>query len=72
MQDTSHLSCLYERLGRERERLSDAKSQKETAFRRVQVDQAKREVASEMARLGMPSTDGMTMSDDDLLTELGL
>lgn len=71
--DLSHLHAIEVRLSNERNRLAQAKSAKEKAFRRVQVQHAEKELAGEYAFLGLtPPSEADKMSDDDLLRELGL
>lgn len=71
MPDTSHLVALHDGLARERERLASATTEAERALRRVWIEQREREIASELAFLGMDSAPLPELSDDDLLRELG-
>lgn len=72
MRDTSHLVAIHERLSREKARLSEAKTTKERELRAVWVKQDERELAAELEFLGMSSDASLsTLSDDDLLAELG-
>lgn len=71
-QDTSHLVALQTRLTNERVRLSQAKSDSERALREVWVKQAERELEGEFNRLGMTNTANPQISDDELLSELGM
>ena len=70
MADTSHLVAIHERLHRERQRLTEARTESEIAVRSVWVSQAEKELASEMAFLGMDPTPTEPMTDTDLLAEL--
>ena len=67
--DTSHLNAIIMRLGREGQRLAEARTDKERAFRQVQVDACKREIVAERAFLGLP--DEPVMTDAELLAALG-
>lgn len=69
MKDTTHLASLHERLCHERARLEDAKKDNEKALRAVWIAQIEKEIADEMAHLGM-SVDLPEISDDDLLAAL--
>lgn len=69
MQDTTHLTALHERLCHERARLADAKKDSEKALRAVWIAQIEKEIADEMAHLGM-SAELPETSDDDLLAAL--
>ncbi len=68
--DTHHLNELILRLGREGARMAEARTDKERAFRAVQVDACKREIAAERAFLGLP--DEPELTDAELLAALGL
>lgn len=70
--DTSHLVAIQERLSRERQRLEDARNGKERAMRQVWVAQAEQELKDEMEFLGMDTTPPPEMSDDELLSALGM
>ena len=71
LRDTSHLVALHEGLARERERLSSARNERERIMRQVWIAQREREIASELAFLGMDSAPLPAMTDDELLRELG-
>ena len=66
--DTTHLDAILERLSRERQRLEDATTDQERAFRQQQVTQAEKELAAEYEFLGMTPP----ASDADILAELGV
>ena len=67
--DTSHLTAIHERLYRERRRLSEATSKQERALRTVWVAQIEKELADELAHLGLSAEVG-EIGDDELLAEL--
>ena len=70
--DYSHLNALEESLFREEQRLRAAKTEKERAFREVQVSQKKKEIAGERKFLGLPEeAPEPDLDDDDLLAALG-
>lgn len=69
--DTTHLVALQVRLSHERERLSNARTDKEKELRAVWVRGIEKEIAQEFTFLGM-SPEVPEISDDDLLAELGL
>lgn len=66
-----HLNALRLNLSNERSRLGSATAQFERDLRTVYVAQLEKEVAGELAFLGLPS-EGMfePVSDNDLLAEL--
>lgn len=68
--NAAHLTALHINLSSERARLAAATSPKEIALRTVWVAQLEKEVAGEMAFLGMSAAPVAEMSDDDLLAEL--
>jgi hypothetical protein len=68
MIDRSHLDALRQGLAREKGRLAEAQSEGERALRGVWVAQAEREIAAELAFLGID--DDAPMTDDELLAEL--
>ena len=71
MTDLSHLNALNLRLSHERARLASAKAG-EKAQRQVWIAQIEREIANERAFLGLTdASQGVEMSDDDLLAALG-
>lgn len=72
--DLSHLDALLGRLARERGRLENATNAREADFRRREIASCEKEIAAEYKFLGIePLTlDEIMMSDDDLLSELGL
>lgn len=74
MVDMSHLNALHVRLSHERARLPATRSQRERKLRLVWIGQIQREIAAELAFLGLPadSVDGPEMTDDGLLAELGI
>jgi len=67
MKDTSHLTAIFDRLTRERQRLAEDPTNE---HRKVWVEQAEREYQAELKFLGMDGT-LPELSDDDLLKELG-
>ena len=68
--DKTHLMALISSLGRERQRLSEARNDGERALRAAWVAQIEREIAAEETFLGMEPAP--SMSDDELFAELGL
>lgn len=72
MHDESHLNALRLRLSNERIRLSNEKTESGKALRRVWVNQIEKEIESEKAFLGISESAESTLSDAELLTELGL
>lgn len=74
MTDFSHLDAINQRLARETARLDAATNENERVFRQLQISQAKKELASEKKFLGIPelSLEEIMMSDDELLSELGV
>jgi len=68
MTDTSHLVALHTNLCNSKARLATAKGS-EIAIRTVWVAQLEKEIAGELAFLGLTSGT-VEMSDDDLLAEL--
>jgi hypothetical protein len=71
MADKAHLSALRVRLSHEHDYLARAKSQKEIAIRTVWIAQIEKEIAAEIKFLGTSDDPIDSMSDDDLLRELG-
>lgn len=69
--DTSHLAAIHERLGHERDRLKNAKTDQERELRSVWVTQIEKELADEMRLLGMDPSVPADLSDDELARELG-
>jgi len=67
-----HLDALNLRLSHERGYLAVAKTDQERALRTVWIAQIEREIASERTFLGIDYVDDCTMSDDELLTALGI
>lgn len=63
MTDYSHLDSLQIRLTNERERLANAKTQKERDIRQVWISQIEKEIAHEFGHIA-------DMTDDELLAEL--
>ena len=70
MPDTGHLDALRVRLSHERVYLARAKGISERALRQVWVAQIEREIAAELAFLGLAETDTPAVTDDELLAEL--
>lgn len=68
MTDYSHLDALQTGLSHERERLANAKSDQEREMRSVWVQGYEKQIANEKKFLGIDDT----MSDDELLAELGV
>lgn len=68
---TSHPSALRVRLSHERDHLARAKSASERALRAVWIRQIENEIAAETKFLGAGSDPIDSMSDDELLRELG-
>lgn len=68
--DVSHLIALQAGLEHERERLADAKSDKERAMRSVWVAGYESEIAAEKKFLGLADITFEDISDDELLAEL--
>lgn len=69
--ETTHLQALRVRLSRERDRLSAAKTSREREARTVWVAQAEKELADELALLGLTDPPAEEMSADELARELG-
>jgi hypothetical protein len=70
--DTSHLVAIQQRLSNERMRLEKTTG-KEAVARRVTVQGIERELEGEFKFLGInPTIDDEQMTDDGLLTALGL
>jgi len=72
MTDLSHLDALTQRLGREEERLANAKTENERNFRIREIAACKKEIAQEYKFLGIAplSLNEILMSDDELLDTL--
>jgi hypothetical protein len=69
--DTTHLVALHESLDREKQRLAEATSDKERAFREHCICQKKKEIAQEYKFLNMtPDEELPDISNEDLLAEL--
>ena len=68
----THLDALRLRLSHEKGYLDAAKTESEKALRRVWVGQIEHEIAGELTFLGIVETDDSTLSDAELLAELGL
>ena len=69
----THLDALNLRLSNERARLQSATNPRDLASRTVWVSQIEREIADELALLGMSAMDAAdNMTDAELLAELGL
>ncbi len=72
MPDRRRLDALQLRLSRELYRAAIAKSEREARIRKIWIEQIKREIASEMAALGLSATvDDCTMTDDELRATMG-
>lgn len=74
MTDFSHMDAIIQRLARETARLNAATNENERAFRQLQISQNKKELASEKKFLGISelTLEETTMSDDELLAEVGV
>lgn len=76
MYDTQHLVALQNNLSNEKERLANAKTQKEIDLRKVFVSQLEKEIAAEIKFLESKGVNLYTntddLSDDDIMKELGL
>jgi hypothetical protein len=71
MQDTSHLAALHTNLYNEKARLAAATKPQEIALRSAWVAQLEKEVASEIAFLGMSeSAADFDISDNELAAAL--
>lgn len=70
MTDFSHLNAIQGRIFREEQRLAQARTENERAFRRHEIMMAKREEANEYAFLGIEPVAVEDMSDADLMAEL--
>lgn len=68
--DTSHLTVIHQRLCRDRELLATARTEKERALRVVWLAQTEKELADELAFLGMDAMPLPDMSDDELARQL--
>lgn len=68
--DLNHLHSLEDRLSRERERLSVAKTQSERDLREVWINQIKREIGEERKILALPDQQEVALDDDALLAAL--
>lgn len=72
----SHMHALQDRLFREKQRMNNAKTNKDREFRKVQVAQVEKEIAQEkkfLEKKGTPykqDEDVSNMSDEDILNEL--
>lgn len=67
--NTSHLNALKLNLSNEKSRLASS-SQAERELRAVYVSQLEKEIAGELAFLGLPAELSAPISDDELLAEL--
>lgn len=72
MTDLSHLDALLARLTRENGRLQNSKTAKEIAFRKHEIMMCEREIDAEYKFLGIEPFKESDLTDDELLTELGL
>lgn len=72
MTDLSHLDALQARLGREKVRLANAKTENEKNFRIREIAACEKEIAAEYKFLGIAplSLTDILISDDELLAEL--
>lgn len=69
--DFSHLDAILARMSREEQRLAQATTDRERAFRAQQVAAAAKELAAEYKFLGItPASLDDVLSDDELLAEL--
>lgn len=68
--DLSHLNALQCRLSRSRIALSEAKTDSERAIRTCWLNQCEKEVAGEMAFLGIVATELPETTIDELFNEL--
>lgn len=68
--DLSHLNALQCRLSRSRIALSEAKTDDERAMRTIWLKQCEKEIAGEMAFLGIVATELPEMTVDELFNEL--
>ena len=66
----SHLDALSDSLLRERERLGEAKTQREIIFRTHCIAMKEKEIAQERDFLGLPPE--VAMTDEELLLALGV
>jgi len=67
-----HLNALRLRLSHEKVRLSKAKTDREKELRTVWVAQCEKEIAGELAFLGIKEELLPEMTDDEILNELNL
>lgn len=67
--DTSHLVALENSLSNERQRLKEAKSDKERQFREHNIEMIKKEIQGEYEFLGISkdTAELLTLSDDEVL-----
>lgn len=70
MPDTSHLVALQSRLSSERQRLASAQTSGEREMRAVWVAGIEKEIAQELAFLGMDCSPLPELTNDELLAEL--
>jgi hypothetical protein len=72
--DFSHLHALELSLFNEKHRLQNARTESEKKLRTVWVDQIEKEISDELEFLGLSAIDSDTesLSDSDLLADLGL
>ena len=70
MTDNGHLAALHIRLSHERLRLVAAETKAEREIRAVWVAGIEREIAAELAHLGMDGGAAHDMTDDELLAAL--
>ena len=68
--DIAHLSALQTRISHERVYLAKAKTPQERDIRKVWVAQIEREIEKEKTFLGIEESADVTMTDDELLSEL--
>ncbi len=72
MPDRRSFNALQLRLSRELYRTALAKSDREIRIHEIWIAQIKREIASEMARIGLSATvDDCTMTDEELRATMG-
>lgn len=72
MTDFTHLNTISQRLLRETERYAAAKTVGERVFREAQMRAATKELDTEYRFLGIEAAPLNTMTDEELLAELGV
>lgn len=71
MTDFRHLDAINMRIARETGRLASATTDSERAYRRREIAAAEKELAAEYRYLGIDLGPLVTMTDEELLAELG-